>query len=91
MGGQEGFVSGAGWRPALPTVRAKRGGLITFEVECGQPLAKGTVIATIRDVFGHELESICMDSDGYVMTFPPVSWTGHYAVATGDLVADIFA
>lgn len=88
---QEGFVIVPGVRPALPTLRANRGGFITFEVECGARLAKGTVIATIRDVFGRELEAIRMDSDGYVMTFPPVSWTGHYAVATGDLVADIFA
>lgn len=88
---QEGFLIVPGLRPALPTMRANRGGFIRFEVECGRPLAKGTVIATIRDVFGHELESIRMESDGYVMTFPPLSWTGHYAVATGDLVADIFA
>jgi predicted deacylase len=88
---QEGFLIVPGVRPALPTLRANRGGFITFEVECGVPLAKGTVIATIRDVFGAELEAVRMDSDGYVMTFPPVSWTGHCAVATGDLVADIFA
>ena len=33
---------------------------------------------------------IAMPADGYVMTFPPQSWVGHQAVATGDLVADIF-
>jgi hypothetical protein len=32
-----------------------------------------------------------MPADGYVMTFPPLSWVGNHAVATGDLVADIFA
>ena len=32
-----------------------------------------------------------MPADGYVMTFPPLSWVGNQAVATGDLVADIFA
>jgi hypothetical protein len=51
----------------------------------------GTVIARIRDVFGIELEAVAMPADGYVMTFPALSWVGNQAVATGDLVADIFA
>ncbi|HSC98273.1 MAG TPA: succinylglutamate desuccinylase/aspartoacylase family protein [Casimicrobiaceae bacterium] len=80
-----------GVHPALPTIRAEHGGLIRFEVACGDPVAAGTVIARIRDVFGNELEAIRMPANGYVMTFPPQSWVGNQAVATGDLVADIFA
>ena len=80
-----------GVHPALPTIRAEHGGLIHFEVACGDPVPAGTVIARIRDVFGNELEAIRMPADGYVMTFPPQSWVGNQAVATGDLVADIFA
>jgi predicted deacylase len=80
-----------GVHPALPTIRAARGGLITFKVPCGVFVTAGTVIARIRDVFGNELEAVCMPADGYVMTYPPQSWVGHQAVATGDLVADIFA
>jgi uncharacterized protein len=77
--------------PALPTVRANRGGFISFEVECGAFVPAGTVIARIRDALGNEAEAIPMPSDGYVMTFPPLSWVGNQAVATGDLVADLFA
>ena len=79
-----------GVHPALPTIRANRGGLISFEVACGDFVPAGTVIARIRDVFGTELEAVTMPADGYVMTFPALSWVGNQAVATGDLVADIF-
>jgi len=88
---QPDFLVVPGVHPALPTLRAARGGLITFEVECGELLKAGTVIARIRDVFGNELEAVAMPADGYVMTFPANSWVGNQAVATGDLVADIFA
>lgn len=87
---QREFLVVPGVHPALPTIRAERGGFIHFEVECGRFLAAGTVIARTRDVFGREVEVIAMPVDGYVMTFPPQSWVGHQAVATGDLVADIF-
>jgi predicted deacylase len=88
---QRDFVVVPGVHPALPTIRAERGGLIRFEVACGTFLTAGTVIARTRDVFGSEVEVIRMPVDGYVMTFPPQSWVGNQAVATGDLVADIFA
>jgi predicted deacylase len=84
------FLVIPGVHRALPTIRASRGGLITFEVPCGVPVAAGAVIARIRDVFGSEVEAVRMPADGYVMTFPPQSWVGNQAVATGDLVADIF-
>ena len=80
-----------GVHPTLPTIRAEHGGFIRFEVECGTFLPAGTVIARTHDVFGNEVEAIAMPADGYVMTFPPQSWVGNQAVATGDLVADIFA
>jgi predicted deacylase len=88
---QQGFPVLSGVHPALPTLRARRGGLISFEVACGEFVPAGTVIARIRDVFGIELEAVAMPADGYVMTFPALSWVGNQAVATGDLVADIFA
>ncbi len=72
-------------------MRAEHGGIIRFEVECGAFLRAGTVIARTYDIFGNEVEAIAMPADGYVMTFPPLSWVGNHAVATGDLVADIFA
>jgi uncharacterized protein len=80
-----------GVHPALPTIRAERGGFIRFEVECGRFIAAGTVIARTRDILGKEVEAIAMPADGYVMTFPPQSWVGNQAVATGDLVADLFS
>jgi uncharacterized protein len=85
------FLVLPGEHAAMPTLRAQHGGLITFEVECGAFLRAGTVIARTRDIFGKEVEAITMPADGYVMTFPPLSWVGNQAVATGDLVADIFA
>lgn len=75
---------------AMPTLRAGRGGFISFEAECGVLLDKGAVIARIRDVFGTELEAISMPAEGYVMTYPALSWVANQSVATGDLVADIF-
>lgn len=80
-----------GVHPTMPTIRAEHGGFIRFEVECGTFLRAGTVIARTRDIFGREVEAIAMSADGYVMTFPPQSWVGNQAVATGDLVADIFS
>ena len=80
-----------GERPALPTLRANRGGIIMFEAECGKPLQAGAVITRTYSVLGDEDEVIRMPSDGYVMTYPPLSWVGNQSVATGDLVADIFA
>ena len=71
--------------------RAEHGGFIRFEVECGQFLPAGTVIARTRDIMGNEVEAIAMPADGYVMTFPPQSWVGNQAVATGDLIADLFS
>lgn len=88
---QRGLLVLPGEHHGLPTIRAERGGFISFEVECGVHLRAGTVIARIRDVFGVELETVRMPADGYVMTFPPLSWVGNQSVATGDLVADIFA
>ena len=88
---QRDFLVLAGVHPALPTIRAEHGGIIRFEVECGAFLRAGTVIARTYDIFGNEVEAIAMPADGYVMTFPPLSWVGNHAVATGDLVADIFA
>ena len=88
---QREFLIVPGVRPAMPTLRANRGGFIRFDVECGVFVRASTIIARISDVFGRELEAIAMPSDGYVMTFPPLSWVGNQSVATGDLVADIFA
>lgn len=87
---QREFLVLPGVHAALPTLRAERGGFIRFEVECGTFLRAGTVIARTRDVFGREVEAIAMPTDGYVMTFPALSWVGNHSVATGDLVADIF-
>jgi predicted deacylase len=80
-----------GERPALPSVRANRGGIITFEADCGKFLRAGTVIARTFSMLGDEVEVIRMPVDGYVMTYPPLSWVANQAVATGDLVADVFA
>jgi len=79
-----------GLHRTLPSIRANHGGLINYLVEPGVHLRAGTVIARIYDVFGTELEAVTMPADGYVHTFPPVSWVGAQMVASGDWVADLF-
>jgi predicted deacylase len=74
----------------LPSIRANRGGMVHFEVTPGEYQPAGTVIARIFDVFGDELEAVRMEHDGYVSTYPPLSWAGAQAIATGDYVADCF-
>jgi predicted deacylase len=75
----------------LPSIRARRGGMVRFEVAPGKFQPAGTVIARIFDAFGEELEAVLMAHDGYVSTFPPLSWAGAQAIATGDYVADCFS
>lgn len=87
---QAGFPVLPGLRRALPTLRAGRGGFVRFEAPCGEWLPSGTVVARICDVFGEELEAVAMPTDGYVMTYPAMSWVANQAVATGDLIADVF-
>jgi predicted deacylase len=72
----------------LPSIRANRGGWVDYEVEPGRFLRAGTIVARIYDVFGNELEALPMEQDGYVSTFPPLSWTASQSVASGDYVAD---
>jgi hypothetical protein len=80
-----------GLHRTLPSLRANRGGVISYAVEPGVRLSAGTVIARIHDVFGNELEAVAMPEAGYVHTFPPQSWVGAQMVASGDWVADLFA
>jgi uncharacterized protein len=75
----------------LPSIRANRGGMIRFEVTPGVYSPAGMVIARIYDVFGDEVEVIYMPEDGYVSTFPALSWAGAQAIASGDYVADCFS
>jgi uncharacterized protein len=75
----------------LPSIRANRGGMVHFVAKPGDYLPSGAVIARIFDVFGDELETVRMAENGYVSTFPPLSWAAAQAIATGDYVADCFA
>jgi len=88
---QSGMAALPGPLRTAAAMRAQHGGIIRYEAGCGTWLRSGTVIARICDVFGTEVEVIAMPVDGYVMTFPPLSWVGTQSVATGDLVADICA
>jgi predicted deacylase len=76
---------------SLPALRAARGGIIHYAVEPGVLLRAGATVARVYDVFGSQLEAIAMAQDGYVSSFPPMSWVGAQAVASGDFVADVFA
>jgi predicted deacylase len=88
---QTGVVVIPGDHVILPSVRANRGGMIRFEVTPGVFSAAGTVIARVYDVFGDEVEAVRMAEDGYVSTFPALSWAGAQAIASGDYVADCFS
>jgi uncharacterized protein len=88
---QLGFPVLPGLRRAQPSIRAERGGIISFVAPCGEPLRCGEPIARIHDALGAMVEEIRMPQDGYVMTYPALSWVGNHSVASGDYVADIFA
>lgn len=75
----------------LPSLRATHGGVVRYEVTPGDFTPTGTVVARLYNVFGDEVEAIVMPTDGYVSTFPPLSWAGAYAIASGDYVADCFS
>jgi predicted deacylase len=75
----------------LPSIRANRGGMVGYEVTPGDFCPADTVIARVYDVFGDEVEAVRMAEDGYVSTFPPLSWAGAQAIASGDYVADCFS
>lgn len=75
----------------LPSLRAQRGGVVRYEVPPGVFIAAGTIVARIYDVFGDEVEAVAMTHDGYVSTYPPMSWAGAHAIASGDYVADCFS
>lgn len=75
----------------LPSLRAAHGGMVRYEATPGVFMAAGTVVARLYNVFGDEVEAVSMAQDGYVSTFPPLSWAGAYAIASGDYVADCFS
>jgi uncharacterized protein len=75
----------------LPSIRANRGGVLRCEAVPGVFSAAGSVIARIYDVFGDEVEAVRMVEDGYVSTYPALSWAGAQAIASGDYVADCFS
>ena len=60
----------------LPSLRATHGGVVRYEVTPGDFTPTGTVVARLYNVFGDEVEAIAMPTDGYVSTFPPLSWAG---------------
>ena len=88
---QLGFPVLPGLRRALPSIRAERGGIISFVAPCGDHVRQGEPIARIHDALGVMVEEVRMPQDGYVMTYPALSWVGNQSVASGDYVADIFA
>jgi predicted deacylase len=48
-------------------IRSKRGGLFFQEVEAGDYVKRGTVIATITDVFGKAVEQAVSPIEGYIL------------------------
>jgi predicted deacylase len=67
-------------------VTANRGGIVHFKREVGETVHKGTVIATIMNLYGNVVEEVKSDIDGYLIAY---SLMGNQAVNTGDLVAFI--
>lgn len=67
-------------------VHAEKGGVVYFEKEIGQHVKAGESIATIRDLFGNEIEIIKSPYDGIVISYP---LKGNQAAETGDYVAYI--
>jgi predicted deacylase len=61
---------------SMTIVRARRGGLLHLAVALNQEVAEGTLVATITDMFGEEVETIRAPHAGPIVriaTFPVVS------------------
>lgn len=67
-------------------VYAKKGGVVYFEKEIGQHVKERETIATIRDLFGNEIEKIKSPYGGIVISYP---LKGNQAAETGDYIAYI--
>lgn len=66
------------------SIGATKGGFCFFDVECGGAVTKDEPIATLRDVWGTEMERILAPQDGVIIAFP---LQGNQAAGTGDKVA----
>jgi predicted deacylase len=83
---QEGVTMISGGPMTRKEVTADKGGLITYHKQLGEPIAKGEVIAVIRDPWGDIVEEIESPVDGWVLAWPYINFQ---AAATGDLIVMI--
>lgn len=65
-------------------LRARSGGLLYNHVKLGQPVKQGDLLATIRDVFGDQVERVLAPLDGYAVRLTTLS-----TVSTGERVATL--
>jgi predicted deacylase len=72
-----------GGRMTRMELTAQKGGLIHYFKDAGDPIAKGQVIAVMRDPWGDIVEEIKSPCDGWVLAWPLLE---NQALATGDLM-----
>lgn len=65
-------------------VTPERGGFVQPQVQVGEWVTRGQVVAVIRDPWGDAIEEICSPAEGYVLAYPR---HGNHAAASGDVVA----
>lgn len=66
------------------SLAATKGGLVYFEKEVGERVAAGEAVATVRDLWGNQVETIQSPVDGILIAYP---LAGNQAAGTGDKVA----
>jgi predicted deacylase len=67
-------------------VTANKGGLLHYLKDIGEPIAKGEVIAIIRDPWGDVVEEVKSPQNGWILAWPLIE---NQAVATGDIMVFI--
>ena len=65
-------------------LRAKGGGLLYNHARLGQTVKQGDLLATIRNIFGDEVEQVIAPIDGYMVRLTTLS-----TVSTGERVATL--
>lgn len=63
------YTGGSGTNEMIGILRADKGGILIPEKTPGEPIEKGGVVATVRDLYGDVVDSITMPEDGYMWAY----------------------
>lgn len=63
-----------GVNKSVGMIRTRRGGLVRFKKNPGEPIKKGDTVAEVYNLFGSLIEKVEMPVDGYIWAFPSGSF-----------------